>query len=150
MRSSVSSSPVRKRSATPSGSSSSHPRRSSRIRARSRAVCFEIHLVLRELGVDLAYGDAVVLERPLDRDIAVDDVFLDRLRIALERIAEAAAAGRGAGERVARPYRDVREHGSEEALGLRALVQPDAVWDRRETAFDPPGDRSSPVAADRT
>ena len=39
-----------------------------------------VDLVLRQVGVDLADDDAVVLERALDRDVAVGDVLAARSR----------------------------------------------------------------------
>ena len=81
-----------------------------------------VHLVLGELGVDLAHDDAVVLPRPLDRDVAVGDVLPDRGRVALERVAEAAAAGGGAGEVVAGDAGHVREHRPEEASSSPSRV----------------------------
>jgi hypothetical protein len=53
----------------------------------------QVDLVLRQLGIELADDDAVLEQRAVDRDVAVDHVLAHGLGVALERVAEAAAAG---------------------------------------------------------
>src|SRR5690606_38639543 len=106
-----------------------------------------VDLVLGHVGIDLADHHAIVLDGARDRDIAVDDVLADAGRIALQRIAQAAAAGRGPRDGIAGLQRHAGEERAQVALALGAGIDPDAVRDRGQPAPQPPGDRALAVAA---
>ena len=103
--------------------------------------------VLGEVPIDLLDHDAVVERRSPDGDVAVLDVFQHRLRIALERVSQAAAAGARALEGVPLHDRNTGEVRAQELFPLGTGVEPHAVGDRREAAADAPGHAAGTVTA---
>ena len=91
--------------------------------------------------------DAIVLGGALDRDVVVRDVLQHAAGIALQRIAEAAAAGGRPAEDVAGADRHIGEDGAEPLFpSAPARVDAEAMRHRRQAALDAPDDRPFAVA----
>ena len=75
-----------------------------------------VDLIFAEFRIDRKHDHAVVLGGALDGDVVVLDIFDDEVRLAFERIAETAAAGRRAREHIAFADRHVREDRAEPFL----------------------------------